>query len=82
MPVSDVDATRIEVQSNDAGFELRVALDLSRLPDLPLGSPWRLGLSAVIEEKTGRKSYWALAHPAGKPDFHHSDCFALEVPTA
>jgi len=82
MPLNEIDAPRIEVQSNDAGFELRVALDLSRLLDLPLGSPWHLGLSAVIEEKTGRKSYWALAHPAGKPDFHHSDCFALEVPTA
>ena len=29
------------------------------------------GLSAVLEEKDGTKSYWALAHPAGdKPDFH------------
>ncbi len=81
-PVNEIDAPRTDVQSNDAGFELRVALDLARLPDLPPGSAWRLGLSAVIEEASGRKSYWALAHPAGKPDFHHSDCFALEVPTA
>ena len=27
-------------------------------------------------------SYWALAHPPGKPDFHHPDCFALELPAA
>jgi hypothetical protein len=40
---------------------------------------WHLGLSAVIEETNGDKSYWALAHPPGKPDFHHSDCFALEL---
>ena len=39
---------------------------------------WRLGLSAVIEDTSGRKSYWALAHPPGKPDFHHADCFAHE----
>ena len=82
MPVLEIDAPRIELQSNDAGFELRVALDLVRLADLPADAPLQLGLSAVIEEKTGRKSYWALAHPPGKPDFHHSDCFALEVPTA
>ena len=44
--------------------------------------PWRIGLSAVIEEKSGRKSYWALAHPPGAPDFHHEDCFALELPAA
>ena len=24
---------------------------------------WQLGLSAVLEEKDGTKSYWALAHP-------------------
>ena len=42
--------------------------------------PWRLGLSAVIEDKAGGKSYWALKHPATKPDFHHPDCFALTLP--
>jgi hypothetical protein len=52
------------------------------LPDLPSDAPWLLGLSAVIEEMNGRLSYWALAHPPGKPDFHHADCFALELPAA
>jgi hypothetical protein len=33
----------------------------------------------VIEDMTGEFSYWALAHPPGKPDFHHSDCFAHEL---
>jgi len=37
-----------------------------------------LGLSAVLEETNGRKSYWALVHRPGQPDFHHSDCFTLE----
>ena len=41
---------------------------------------WRLGLSAVLEEKDGTKSYWALAHPPGAPDFHHPDCFAAQLP--
>ena len=39
-------------------------------------APWPVSLSAVIEETSGRKSYWALAHPPGKPDFHHPDSFA------
>ena len=39
----------------------------------------RVGLSAVIEDHTGALSYWALAHPAGKPDFHHRDNFALTL---
>lgn len=42
----------------------------------------RIGLSAVIEEQDGRVSYWALAHPPGAPDFHHPDCFALQLPPA
>ncbi len=57
---------------------IRVVVDLSALP----GGDWRVGLSAVIEEQGGTKSYWALAHPPGKPDFHHADCFALELAAA
>jgi hypothetical protein len=48
--------------------------------DLPQDRPWRVGVSVVIEETGGRISYWALAHPPGKPDFHHADCFALQLP--
>jgi hypothetical protein len=39
----------------------------------------RIGLSAVVEEQSGRLSYWALRHAPGKPDFHHPDAFALEL---
>jgi hypothetical protein len=46
----------------------------------PIDAPWRLALTAVIEETNGAKSYWALAHPPGKPDFHHADGFVLELP--
>ena len=56
-------------------FELVATLDVSRVDGLPTGA-WRLGLSAVIEETSGRKSYWALAHGPDKPDFHHPDSFA------
>lgn len=39
-------------------------------------------LSAVLKNRHGATSYWALAHPAGKPDFHHADGFALRVSAA
>jgi hypothetical protein len=51
-------------------------------PALPSGRDWLMGLSAIIEESDGTKSFWALAHPPGKPDFHHPDCFTLELPAA
>ncbi len=38
-----------------------------------------MGLSAVIEERGGVKSYWALAHPDGAPDFHAPACFAARL---
>ena len=37
----------------------------------PPQSTLQLGLSAVIETLDGHLSYWALAHPAPRPDFHH-----------
>ncbi len=41
---------------------------------------WHLGLSAVLEEKEGTKSFWALAHPnPEKPDFHLADCFTAKL---
>jgi hypothetical protein len=41
---------------------------------------WHLGLSAVLEEKDGIKSYWALAHPnLENPDFHLADCFTAKL---
>ena len=47
---------------------------------VPADRTWQLGLSAVLEEADGTKSYWALAHPPGdRPDFHHADCFAARL---
>ena len=35
----------------------------------------RLGLAAVLEDRRGQLSYWALLHPSARPDFHHADSF-------
>ncbi len=51
------------------------SMPLAGLPPLP----WQLGISAVIEEAGGHKSYWALAHPPGQADFHHPACFAARL---
>jgi hypothetical protein len=52
---------------------------VATLVGFPDDAAWHVGLSAVIEEKDGGISYWALRHPPGAPDFHHRDCFALEL---
>ena len=76
-PAEDVDASDIETMASASHFELTARVEL---PGLPTDQPWKLGLAAVIEERNGEKSYWALAHPPGQPDFHHRDGFALELP--
>ena len=56
------------------------AIPVRALPPLP----WVYGLTAVIEEEGGVKSYWAMAHPPEKPDFHDPACMAgrLAAPEA
>jgi hypothetical protein len=78
-------APRIAVQSGATHYSLQAALELDEIPTTPgdgawRNGGWRIGLAAVIEEVGGQKSYWALAHPPGKADFHHSDGFALLSP--
>lgn len=48
---------------------------------VPLGAKqYSVALAAVVEELDGTKSFWSLAHPPGKADFHHPACFALTLP--
>ena len=61
----------IDVHTAAKSLELRVAI--------PAAAPARLAVSAIIEETSGAKSYWALAHPPGRPDFHHAAGFAYEL---
>lgn len=75
-----IDPPAIETTTSIDRFALHTSLELDCLPDLSNTAAWTIGLSAVIEETNGRRSYWALDHPAGGADFHHSDCFALELP--
>ncbi|WP_136163559.1 DOMON-like domain-containing protein [Sphingomonas flavalba] len=76
MRAADVPPPSIVATADPARLTLAVRLAL------PVGGAGRLGLSAVIEDRGGRLSYWALAHPPGAPDFHHGDCFALQLPAA
>ena len=69
-------APGIGLDASDGHFALEA--HIAALP-VQAGSKVQLALSAVIEETDGTKSYWALAHPPGKPDFHHPTCFAVTL---
>jgi hypothetical protein len=79
LDVLDTDEFLISGGTQSTQFSVSASLDDPSFFNERGGS---LALSAVIEEKDGTKSYWALKHPPGKPDFHHRDCFALTLPAA
>jgi hypothetical protein len=66
----------IKVHKSIDTLELGVEIDQGLLPQ---GDSLKLGLSVVVENVAGIKSYWAIRHPPGKPDFHHADAFALQM---
>jgi hypothetical protein len=78
-PLEDEElAPVISIRKTSDVLELNAVVQLGRLPLLQPEIVIRLGLSAVIEDSDGGLSYWALKHPAKKPDFHHVDSFVLE----
>lgn len=79
MSVAEIRAPTIEVQLKPDCLSLLVSLELDYLSNLTRMAPWRLGLSALIEDVSDQKSYWALTHPPGKPDFHHLNSFSHEL---
>lgn len=73
----DTPAPVIEAWRTADGFSMCVTL-----PELPVtfkSAAVRIGPSAVIEAGDGTKSYWALHHPANKPDFHRIENFKLSL---
>ncbi len=72
-------APAIVVRRDDAALALDAHLALDRLSSGFAAAALRLGLSAVVEGIDGSRAYWALNHPAGRPDFHHACAFALPL---
>ena len=70
---ADVAPPRITTQLEDGRYHLEAIFEIDAVAS-------RLGISAVIEETGGQISYWALAHPASKPDFHHCGSFVADLP--
>ncbi len=61
-------------------FPDRLELEAVLAPDLlPKGANLRLSLTAVIEAADGTLSWWALAHPSIKPDFHLREGFTASL---
>ena len=73
----DAPQPRIFVE-NDRQSRLAVTAVIDPQHWWTTGSRW--GITAVIEDRAGGVSHWALAHPDAQPDFHDPSCFTLELP--
>ncbi|WP_049780238.1 DOMON-like domain-containing protein [Aromatoleum aromaticum] len=69
-------APRIVTHAAGRRLDVDVRLHAAALPAGSLDD-LQLGLTAVIEDIDGKRSYWALRHPGPAPDFHLRDGFAL-----
>ena len=78
-PLEGLAPPRIGLSLTEDALTLKAVLDLGGASEIVGSGAWRLGLSAVTEDADGQLAYWALAHPPGKPDFHHADGFACLV---
>jgi hypothetical protein len=66
-------APQIVLERSPEAIALTVTLTDLPLDELVAAQP--IGLACIVATST-ELSYWALAHPAGKPDFHHASAFA------
>jgi hypothetical protein len=70
---------QIAVQPGAARLDLYALVDLARVSPTYVRSRLTVGLAVIMEDASSGLSYWALAHPGDKPDFHHAGAFALEL---
>jgi len=72
---SDVRLVEADWRFGDRRADIRLSIAVSHAD-----ADWALNVTAVIEAKDGSKSYWALAHALGPPDFHARDGFLATLP--
>ncbi len=77
MRPSSCQAPQIHCTLSEQMLELQVQLFLPS--HFEHQSPLRLGVTMVVEQLSGYRSYWALAHAGERPDFHRRDGFIVEL---
>jgi hypothetical protein len=73
MANAEIDPPAITLEAAPNHLILRAAITLPAF----VAGHCAIALTAVIEDQAGAKSYWSLAHPEGRPDFHAAANFVL-----
>lgn len=74
---TSIQRLQIEVRNEAGCISLNADVDLS--PLIPEGQPIQLGFASIIQTIDKHETYWALAHPDSKADFHIRDCFLIRL---
>jgi hypothetical protein len=56
---------------------LTLEVEISGL--IPPDQPLDIAIAAVIKARDGTLTYWSLAHPGPRPDFHRRDGFIIKL---
>jgi hypothetical protein len=78
----EADREALPVAVTEGTGQLRLDLDLllpRELAETCRQGPLQLGVTAVIEQRGGTLSYWALGHGGPVADFHRREDFLLRV---
>lgn len=67
------------VQRIDQGPE-HLYMECQLPPEALPGEALRISLTAILEDRDGGLHFWALHHPAPRPEFHDRRGFVLELP--
>jgi len=68
--------------------EIRTRVTADRLEVAVAVSPWladgpyTMNIAAILQNRTGNRTFWAVSHAGDAPDFHHPSCFIEQLPAA
>ena len=67
------------IRVDETPGELRVTADVELGAVAASPWPWRVGLTAVVEDRAGGRAYFALRHSREVPDFHDAAGFVVSL---
>jgi hypothetical protein len=67
----------IDVHAGENELRVTGSVEIGALAAAPW--PLRVGLTAVVADRAGRRGYYALRHSRDKPDFHDAASFAVSL---
>ncbi len=65
------------IERTSASLLLTLEVDVAGLIPAPLSI--EVAISAVIKDREGETTYWALTHPGPQPDFHRREAFLIKL---